>query len=125
MPGQSPRLLSNGARRAGASARRRSRSLARRGSLPERAAGGLGGTSLVVGVRWSFRGKDAGSVNSGKLLARLRAPPRGEHARPDGTGYVSPRPPTRGSPERRSHLGVHVAAGAEGSDAVATLALGP
>src|SRR5213592_3220108 len=39
--------------------------------------GGLGGTSLVVGVRWSFRGKDAGSVNSRKLLARLRTPPRG------------------------------------------------
>src|SRR6266568_8876254 len=34
--------------------------------------GGLGGTSLVLGVRWSFRGKDAGSVNSRKLLARLR-----------------------------------------------------
>src|SRR5205823_13435828 len=32
----------------------------------------LAGRSLVVGVRWSFRGKDAGSVNSRKLLARLR-----------------------------------------------------
>jgi hypothetical protein len=26
--------------------------------------GGLGGTLLVAGVRWSFRGKDAGSVRS-------------------------------------------------------------
>src|SRR6266487_5059174 len=34
--------------------------------------GGLGGTSLVVGVRWSFRGKDAGSVNSRRVLAGLR-----------------------------------------------------
>ena len=30
-----------------------------------RRTGGLGGTLLVDGVRWSFRGKDAGSVRSG------------------------------------------------------------
>src|SRR5437763_17169140 len=38
MPGQSPRILPTSARQAVASGRRRSRSLARRGSLPERAA---------------------------------------------------------------------------------------
>src|SRR2546430_4754666 len=45
-------------------------------------AGGRGDTPLVVGVRWSFRGKDAGSVNSRKLLARLRTQPRGEQRGP-------------------------------------------
>src|SRR5438309_2340626 len=44
--------------------------------------GGLGGTSLVVGVRWSVRGKDAGSVRSRRLRARLRTPPRGEQRGP-------------------------------------------
>src|SRR5205814_2313381 len=39
--------------------------------------GGFGGTLLVAGVRWPFRGKDAGRPNSGLLLGRLRTPPRG------------------------------------------------
>src|SRR2546430_15258810 len=33
--------------------------------IPSGAAGGFGGTSLAVGVRWPFRGKDAGSPCSG------------------------------------------------------------
>ena len=33
---------------------------------------------LVVGVRCSFRGKDAGSARSQRLRARLRTRPRGE-----------------------------------------------
>src|ERR671935_1326828 len=44
--------------------------------------GGLGGTLLVVGVRCSFRGKDAGSVNSEELLARLRTQHRDEERGP-------------------------------------------
>ncbi len=44
--------------------------------------GGLGGRSLVVGVRCSFRGKDAGSVRSGALRARPRTPHRGEQRGP-------------------------------------------
>src|SRR6266542_1057759 len=39
--------------------------------------GGLGGTSLVVGVRRPFRGKDAGSPCSGLLQGRLRTQPGG------------------------------------------------
>jgi len=31
--------------------------------------GGFDGTSLVVGVRWSFRGKDAGSLDSSAIGA--------------------------------------------------------
>ena len=34
--------------------------------------GGLGGTVLVVGVRWASRGKDAGIVRSRRLRARPR-----------------------------------------------------
>jgi hypothetical protein len=33
---------------------------------------------LVAGVRWSFRGKDAGSVRIGVIRSRLRTRPRGE-----------------------------------------------
>jgi hypothetical protein len=33
---------------------------------------------LAAGGRWSFRGKDAGSVRIGVIRARLRTPPRGE-----------------------------------------------
>src|SRR3989442_12767853 len=44
--------------------------------------GGLGGTPLVAGVRWSFRGKDAGSARSRRLRVRLRTPPRGEQRGP-------------------------------------------
>src|SRR5919197_5420581 len=48
-----------------------------RGIYGRHLLGGFGGTSLVVGVRWPFRGKDAGSPNSGQLLGRLRTRPRG------------------------------------------------
>ena len=34
---------------------------------PAASSGGIGGTSLVAGVRWSFRGKDAGSADSKQL----------------------------------------------------------
>src|SRR5438105_6525273 len=44
--------------------------------------GGLDGTSLVVGVRWPFRGKDAGSPHSGRLCGRLRTRPRGGQRSP-------------------------------------------
>jgi hypothetical protein len=37
---------------------------------------------LVAGVRWSFRGKDAGSPGSEQLPGRLRTPPRGEQRGP-------------------------------------------
>src|SRR4029453_11795547 len=44
--------------------------------------GGVGGTPLVAGARWSFRGKDAGSVRSRRLWARLRTQHRGEQRVP-------------------------------------------
>src|SRR5438093_11115370 len=44
--------------------------------------GGIGGTRLAVGVRWSFRGKDAGSVRTWKVWARLRTQHRGEQRAP-------------------------------------------
>ena len=37
---------------------------------------------LVAGVRWSFAGKDAGSLNSKELLGRLRTPPAEEQHSP-------------------------------------------
>jgi hypothetical protein len=37
---------------------------------------------LVAGVRWSFRGKDAGSPGSEELPGRLRTRPRGEQRGP-------------------------------------------
>ena len=40
-------------------------------------SGGRDGTSLVVGVRWPFRGKDAGSPHSGELCGRPRTRHRG------------------------------------------------
>src|SRR6266576_4293957 len=50
--------------------------------------GGVGGTSLVVGVRWPFRGKDAGSPCSGQLQGRLRTRPRGGQRGPTAqTGF--------------------------------------
>ena len=54
--------------------------------------------SLVVGVRWSFRGKDAGSARSSWLRARLRTQPSGRAARPDGTAVVPSSPPKTSSP---------------------------
>jgi hypothetical protein len=33
-----------------------------RATPTDEALGGVGGTSLVAGTRWSFRGKDTGSV---------------------------------------------------------------
>src|SRR5919108_5416453 len=62
--------------------------------------GGFGGTPLVVGPRWSFRGDGARcfaaheSVRSRRLRARLRTLPRGEQRGPDGSVYVSSSPPT-------------------------------
>ena len=47
------------------------RSSGARTSIPAAFLGGSSGTALVVGLRCSFGGKDAGSVNSRKLLARL------------------------------------------------------
>jgi hypothetical protein len=38
--------------------------------------------SLVPGVRWSFRGKDAGSAQASSAWARLRTLPRGEQRGP-------------------------------------------
>ena len=59
----------------------------RRIALPSHARivarlGGLGGTCLVDGVRCSFRGKDAGSVDSCQLSTRLRTPHRDEQRGP-------------------------------------------
>jgi hypothetical protein len=49
---------------------------------------------LVAGVRWSFRGKDAGNARSRRLRARLRTQSSGRAARPGGTVGISPRPPS-------------------------------
>src|SRR5436190_5929713 len=94
MPGTFPAGGTTSARR------RRSRkptaSSARDPENRGRQLGGLGGTPLVVGVRWSFRGKDAGSVNSRKLLARLRyqgGASVGEQRGPTAPDCVSPSPP--------------------------------
>src|SRR3954466_8755016 len=46
------------------------------------ASGGIDGTSLAAGARWSFRGKDAGSARSRRLRVRLRTRPRGEQRVP-------------------------------------------
>ena len=65
-----PNLLADGhaararERRADAAGRRADRRARRPGAAPEW-LGGLGGMVLVDGVRCSFRGKDAGSVDSG------------------------------------------------------------
>ena len=50
-----------------------------RGQPPDSAQrlGGFGGMSLVAGVRWVFRGKDAGSIDSGCYRPRLRTQRRG------------------------------------------------
>ena len=67
--------------------------------------GGFDGTLLVAGARWSFRGKDAGSVRIEEIRARLRTQSSGRAARPGGTGCVSSsllRPRARPSPARRS-----------------------
>ena len=54
-----------------------------RGSPPGgRRVGGSGRASLVVGVRWSFRNKDAGSVRSLTLRARPRTQSSGEQRAP-------------------------------------------
>jgi hypothetical protein len=37
---------------------------------------------LVAGVRWWFRGKDAGSARISQIRVRLRTPPRGEQRAP-------------------------------------------
>ena len=56
-------------------------------------AGGFGGISLAVGVRWSFRNKDAGSVRSRRLRARPRTQSSGRAARPGGTAAIPASPP--------------------------------
>jgi hypothetical protein len=38
--------------------------------------------ALVAGARWTSRGKDAGSADSGVLSARPRTPDRGVPTRP-------------------------------------------
>ena len=58
---------------------------ARVAEAPARGLGGTGGTSLVAGVRWSFRDKDAGSARSRRLRTRLRTPLSGRAAWPCGT----------------------------------------
>ena len=59
--------------------------------------GGFGGMALVAGVRWSFRGKDAGSVRTGSIRARLRTQHRGEQRGPAAQPRISPSPPTSGA----------------------------
>src|SRR5213076_237928 len=55
---------------------------ARRLGAPERRAlGGFGGTPLVVGVRWSFADKDAGSLNSIAIRATEDAAQRASSVR--------------------------------------------
>jgi hypothetical protein len=44
---------------------------------------------LVAGVRWSFRGKDAGSVRIDEIRARLRTPHRGEQRGPAAQPYFA------------------------------------
>ena len=44
--------------------------------------GGFGGMPLVAGVRWSFRGKDAGSPRISSIRGRVRTPPRGDQRGP-------------------------------------------
>jgi excisionase family DNA binding protein len=50
--------------------------------------------TLVVGVRCSFADKDAGRVNSNKLLAQPRPSLRGRAVCVDGTDCLAPNPPT-------------------------------
>src|SRR5262245_3009201 len=47
--------------------------------------GGPGGTSLVAGVRWSFRGKDAGSVRMRSYTGATEDAASGRAARPSGS----------------------------------------
>src|SRR5205823_13686703 len=64
--------------------------------------GRLGGTSLVVGVRCSVGGKDAGSVNSKMLLARLRTRHPGEERGPTAQAtFRQAGPRRRGRPGHR------------------------
>ena len=54
--------------------------------------------ALVVGVRWSFAGKAAGSVNSRRAIGATENAAGGRAARPCGTDGISadpPRPPPR------------------------------
>src|SRR5439155_12902993 len=69
------------------------RSLPRAGRDSREALGGLGGTVLVGTVRWSSRGKDAESPDSGSIGATEDAASRRPAGR-DGTATVSPSPPT-------------------------------
>ena len=68
------------------------RTFAHRRPAQRRRLGGLGGTSLVAGVRCSFRGKDAGSPDSGAIGATEYAA-SGRAARPGDSADVSPSPP--------------------------------
>ena len=51
--------------------------------------------SLVVGVRWSFRGKDAGSVRvtMTRSVGATEDAASGRAARPDNTAGIPPDPP--------------------------------
>ena len=76
-----PRRLGHAGQERGEVLRRKAVEASRTRSHPA-ILGGFGGTSLVAGVRWSFRGKDAGSVRISAIRARLRTPPRGEQRGP-------------------------------------------
>ena len=49
--------------------------------------------SLVAGVRWSFRGKDAGSLRMRSHTGATEDAASGRAARPGGTAVISPSPP--------------------------------
>ena len=51
---------------------------------------------LAGGVRWSFRGKDAGSVRIRRIRARLRTRPRGERRAPTAQASFRQTLPVRG-----------------------------
>ena len=72
---------------------------------PVRGLGGFGGVALVAGVRWSFRGKDAGSADS-RAIGATEDAASGRAARPGDSAAISPNPPraacTRCRCERRT-----------------------
>ena len=56
--------------------------------------------ALVVGVRWSFRGKDAGSVRMRSYTGATEDAASGRAARPGDTDAISSNPPTRDRSDR-------------------------
>src|SRR5438034_552849 len=63
------------------------------GALRQSLLGGASATSFAAGVRWSFRGKDAGSARIRPIRARLRTRHRGEQRAPAAQGGVPLVPP--------------------------------